>query len=99
MNLRARTSIAAVLACAGLFGFLVADFFGGVWPLEISLVLLAVSLGLIALGALVRPPFWWGARTFTTPLADGTHVAKAPTARAGASKANGERVSLFEERQ
>ena len=40
--------------------------------------LLGGAFVLVALAALVQPPFWWGKRTLTTPLKYPSHEARLP---------------------
>jgi len=76
MTPRMRTNLADILLfCAGL-GLAATWFFSGHWPLLWSLVASAVFFSLILVAAIIRPPFWWGIRTFTTPVNDPSHEAK-----------------------
>ncbi len=85
MKPRTRTNVADALLGLSLFGGLVAYLSGGLWPIEYSFSLIGLSFAGLVLGAVIRPPFWWGIRTFTTPVTDPSHEAKANEAPVVAS--------------
>lgn len=76
MNIRARTDIADLLLVAGCSGLFVAWFLSGECPFWMSVSGAALSLALVILGGCIRPPFWWGVRSFTTPLDDPEHTVR-----------------------
>lgn len=76
MKHQTHTNIADTLLLCAAVGLAVAWFFSGMWSLQKCLLICAAPFGLALVAAWVRPPFWWGNRTFTTPVNDPTHEAK-----------------------
>ena len=77
MTPRTRTSLAELAFCAGMAIAFGTWFFAGDLSWATIFALLASFVALLVLGSFLSPPFWWGKRKFTTPLADSSHSATA----------------------
>lgn len=71
-----RRDLAFLVQAVGAAVLVAAHFFSGAASLAVVVALVAVGLALVAAGALIAPPFWWGRRSFTTPLKDPSHEAR-----------------------
>jgi hypothetical protein len=76
MKFGSRKDLAFVLALVGAGLCVIAHFISGVASWWVISGLIASGVALVAAGALVFPPFWWGNRSFTTPLKDPSHEAR-----------------------
>lgn len=76
MKISARKDLAFFVSVGGIGVGLLAYFISGSASWWILAALLALGTGLIVLGGLIAPPFWWGNRTFTTPMDEPSHEAK-----------------------
>lgn len=76
MKIRTRKDLAFFLAVAGAGLCVIAHFISGTASWWLIGGLIACGFALVTVGALVVPPFWWGNRSFTTPLKDPSHEAR-----------------------
>ena len=77
MRPSARKDIAFILSLSGGVVLLALHFLSGFfesWWVFFGALVVAALLFLLA--GLVAPPFWWGNRSFTTPLKDPSHEAR-----------------------
>jgi hypothetical protein len=76
MKIGTRKDLAFFLAIAGAGLCVVAHFISGAVSWWLTGGLIASGFVLVGVGAVVAPPFWWGNRSFTTPLKDPSHEAR-----------------------
>jgi len=76
MKIAARKDLAFFLVAVGVGLCVLADFFAGTASWWLIGSLLVSGIGLVILAGVVLPPFWWGVRTFTTPLKDPTRESR-----------------------
>jgi len=78
MKTQTRKDLALALALGGVTAAFAAYLVFGIASGWLAGALLASAFALMALAALVQPPFWWGIRALTTPLEDPSHEARQP---------------------
>lgn len=76
MKISTRKDLAFFLALAGVGLCVIARFISSTASWWLTGGLIASGFALVAVGAIVLPPFWWGNRSFTTPLKDPSHEAR-----------------------
>jgi hypothetical protein len=76
MKIGTRKDLAFVLALVGAGLCVVAHFISGTASWWVIGGLIASGFALVVVAGLVFPPFWWGNRSFTTPLKDPSHEAR-----------------------
>lgn len=71
-----RKDLAFVLSLVGVGTCVVAQFFSGGSSWWLIAAILGTGIALVLVAAFIAPPFWWGNRSFTTPLEDPSHEAR-----------------------
>ncbi len=76
MKLGTRKTLADLLQISGGAGMAGAWLLNSALPYGVWLFLFGISVAFLIMSGVVCPPFWWGNRTFTTPLTDSAHEEK-----------------------
>ena len=73
MKIETRKNLSTLLGVIGAVFLVAAQFvWSSWWPIIVALYVMSAALLFLALA--IAPPFWWGNRSFTTPVNDPLHV-------------------------